>query len=984
MSERNNGAEKNGVGGRNRQGAKLRLLLFVVCYLLLVGGAGCGGKRTGEEAEGPRRLQGVSFNDPVRAVASNAAIAVRGARNETIAVAIQINQFPQVVGRKLYGLRMSELKTADGPAIGVGGFLAYQLLPMAVDINRASFVRQTGLEPTVSALPRALLPLGMEGGVIPLKSLRNANRGIDRESRADEAEAPAPIVWIDVQIPPTAKAGEYQGVCELVEAGNVKASVGVKLVVDDFVIPDERHLLMVGLLDWASLVRLYPEQFWAVQANLLSRREAKYAGAVKTLDDMVKLAQTHRTQLVIPRLQPIVKWPSGKGPQIDWGDFDGLVGPWLRGDTFGDLVPLGYWPLPVPDHMGMLDERSRGEYWAAAAGHFDQMDWLGRSAIAVEKKSEGRVRLMEAMEVSEEAAKVLGVHPRLKVSVPLEEEQVLLATPGSPKRIAADSLDRLLYAAPGLVSATPMQRLPENVGTRWLRTDLPGLIPYGGAGADEREVRLWAWLAFLRKAGLIQWPSVLPATNNAAEAGNPEDLVWFYPGSWFGVKVPVPTLQLKWLRRAQQDYEYLWLAKQRGQLARATILARLISKPVEIPPTQVVDAVHGLMSGSSERRTWADAMDLLTRTILLSEPGQAVDAMAERELMYKLAGWTKMHERPLLVGRSTEWRVDEQGGRVVDLRLGVDVYNAAEQQPEKNRLHWAAVPEGWQGNVPPVEVPQLGTYSVNRFYLNTRVDLGKRSGGAQGPVRVTFTDGFTGRSYSGTMLVPLGVCEQRQAAPPKLDGSLEDWSPEDALHEGALVRMLSRPSLQRQEVEYAGAATTLYSTWTAASLYVGFRIDGADSPMTNAGTNFIKYQLRRAWAEDVCEVLIQPVYADNSVGPLLHLACKPRGQLVISRRLDPRLNASPWQAFAASDVLYGYSMSKAVWRGEIGIPWDVINDSQHAEKRPVMLRMNFSQHLGMPGESASWAGPVDFGRDEGFMGLVEIRRADTIGPPGQR
>ena len=35
-----------------------------------------------------------------------------------------------------------------------------------------------------------------------------------------------------------------------------------------------------------------------------------------------------------------------------------------------------------------------------------------------------------------------------------------------------------------------------------------------------------------------------------------------------------------------------------------------------------------------------------------------------------------------------------------------------------------------------------------------------------------------------------------------------------------------------------------------------------------------------------------------------------------------------------------------------------------SRQRPVMLRLNFSQHRATTGESASWAGPVDFGRDD--------------------
>jgi hypothetical protein len=185
--------------------------------------------------------------------------------------------------------------------------------------------------------------------------------------------------------------------------------------------------------------------------------------------------------------------------------------------------------------------------------------------------------------------------------------------------------------------------------------------------------------------------------------------------------------------------------------------------------------------------------------------------------------------------------------------------------------------------------------------------------------------------------------------------------------------MLNRPMVEKQELRLAELPSAIYSTWTASWLYFGFRVDGVEAMPANAESSYLTYQGNRAWGEDACEMLMQPVYADNSVGPLLHVAMKPRGQLEISRRLDPKLHATPWQAFAGAGVRYKASTEGTTWRGEVMIPWDMLNDPQHMGKRPVLLLYNFAQHRGSVGESASWAGPVDFGRDEGFMGLVEVR-----------
>jgi hypothetical protein len=46
---------------------------------------------------------------------------------------------------------------------------------------------------------------------------------------------------------------------------------------------------------------------------------------------------------------------------------------------------------------------------------------------------------------------------------------------------------------------------------------------------------------------------------------------------------------------------------------------------------------------------------------------------------------------------------------------------------------------------------------------------------------------------------------------------------------------------------------------------------------------------------------------------------------------------------------------------------------------PTMLRFNFVQHRTATGESDSWAGPIDYGRDENLMGLLLIRDPDNPG-----
>ena len=111
---------------------------------------------------------------------------------------------------------------------------------------------------------------------------------------------------------------------------------------------------------------------------------------------------------------------------------------------------------------------------------------------------------------------------------------------------------------------------------------------------------MWAYLAFLRHlsergtnaAGpdeaQVLWNVTLPQTSAADQPADPNEVPWFYPGSWFGVSGPVPTLQLKWLRQAEQDYEYLRLAQEPRQKRfttqhtnRSAIAARACRNPTQ-------------------------------------------------------------------------------------------------------------------------------------------------------------------------------------------------------------------------------------------------------------------------------------------------------------------------------------------------------------------------------------------------------------------
>jgi hypothetical protein len=943
-----------------------------------------GEQRTLLPATADAIMEAVSLNDAARPSPLENGVAVAAAGNEWTSFALQLRDLPQAEG---YWIRVHELELDSANAnIGLANFEPAQILPMPVDLDRAGYVRHTGLSTASRNLPRALIPQQFDTeGALNLRALRDPNHPSDPKSHPGGANSSPVLIWVDLHVPAGARAGEYSSRVDLLRAGQDKpvASVPVRLSVYPFALPQERHLQMIGEISWDRLVQHYADRFETVTPRLVNRGDARYADTVRTLDQLISLAQKHRTALYVPRLQPTVKWADrASPPEVDWRDVDSLLAPWLKGYAFSDGVPLTYWPLPSPDLLGNWNRSSQLAYWFQAATHFDQLDLLHKTSVALETISPGRAGAEESVGLSSQAAEILALHPGIRVTLPLEDDQIQFSGKANPKLIDPSTTTRLLTSVPSLV-APPSGAWPQGAvrPEHWLRTDLPGLLPYVGAGGDEHDVRTWAFLAFLRRAKFVMWNSPLPTVSTPGEPADPNELIWFYPGKWFGLDEPVPTMQLKWLRRAEQDFEYLYLARERGEEVNAQQMARLITKPVEIAQGDVPDPTYSLMSGTTDLRAWSGAEKLLAQTIALHQPGQAPAAALQHELYIHTLQWARPQERPLLIGRSAQWSwdTDPQASNLIDLHLGLDIYNASDVTPGGNSIQWAALPPAWKIDPAPIPVASLQTYRVLRTSLDAKFDVTELSPSSRMPMEVDFVDGATHVPSPLRLVLPVAASDRREGRL-SIDGSLDDWTENDELQNGPMIVMLNRPALQRQELQRASTPTKLYSAWAAENLYLAFSVQGIAQDSVHRAQNFVTYKDRRAWGEDLSEILIQPVYADpaHPLGTVLHIVCKPNGGVWVERKLDERLHVRPWEVVEGAAVRYANTTpGNGEWLGELAIPWKLIGDTTHG--LPLLLRFNFVQHRTLDGESASWCGPIDFGRDDALMGVLFLRTPDAAG-----
>ncbi len=860
---------------------------------------------------------------------------------------------------------------------------AYQVLPVATDLSTADYVRQTGEVGGVRQVPRVLLPLPVTDGQVDLSACRDPEHTADTARHAINRSV---LIFVELRSGADVLPGSYTSQCDLLESprGDRVGSVPVRIDVNNVDLGTPPKLTIAAPLDWKQLASLYPDQFEAITPRLLSRDDPQHAGVIELLSQLVSLAHENRVNVYVPRLQPIVKWPPGEKPKVDWTDYDSILRPWTSGTGFSDHQPAGYWPLPEPDSLASFDAGSRGQFWHLAAEHFAQLGWLDRSAVIVHRDTQADPTDADAAALSSEARSVLLADPLVRIVLPLQDDRTELASDARPAGIPARAAARLTTQSPGLIYASAQRDWPADVPEprHWIDAGSAGTLAGSSVCDSEQDVRTLAALAYLRDASMVQCGNPLPPSDGPAQA---DQLVWFYPGKPFGTDRPLPTLQLKWLSQAVQDYACFSQSPHQDDVQK---MCRLICRPVKLLPGQHAEPIFDLLAGTPDAHAsaFARALSLQTQKLSSADGGPASDAVDPSTVR-----WFSRHQQPTVFPAAVRWSwpdlIDQADGatpgRWIDAAVGIDLYNPAEEMPSRNQLQWASVPAGWEVHPQPSDVQALAQFQVHRVITHARFNLDKISPESEGPLELKFIDGFNGQSVSCNLTLPVAVSERRQKHL-SLDASLQDWDAADAIHsDQPLVRMLDRPSLQSQMPAPADTHSSIYSAWSDENFYLAFKLAGVTSTDLKAVHNFVDYQSGRAWGEDVCELLIQPIYADNVVGPTMHVVCKPAGEWV-ERKSRSASGAPTWEPFDAAGLRYcsGVDPSQKIWSAELAIPWQAIAAANRA--RPGLLRFNLIQHQHATNRSASWAGPLDESRDDSISGLIFLRELPTPPPTPAR
>ncbi len=890
-------------------------LVAIGCVALCI--SGCQQQHTAVNTVEIKSLRPIGLSAPWQVKPAEGSLALRLARNEFGDIAFEFAPTSN---------EAQVLRIVSPTSVAVS---VYQVLTVPVDLNSADFIRQTGQLAGATSIPQVLLPIPTSNGVIDLAAARDPDQPTQHAHFGGK-----PIqFWVEFHALSNAARGELHAGIQLSKTSSAPTeTLPIEITLLDFEMPRQSQCPIAAQVDWESLIQHYPSVFDGVTARLLNRHDTQSAPAVRLLDQLVSLAHENQTDIFFTRLQPTVKWPPAHSPKIDWNDFDSLVSPWLSGDAFADHTGIGFSTIPWPDYLDDYDQSSRNEYWKLAAEHFDQKKWLNQSAVLLNTDAHEPANAAETLILSAQADQILSANPKVKALLPINEDK---------------SDARKITLAPGPIVSAGQQ---SSASKHWMLAD-PSV-------AGEADIRTIAYLAFVQNVSPIIFKNPLP--------GPSSHITWFYPGEMFGVTGPIPTIQLKWLRSASQDLKYLALALQKSRSENANLIAKLIAKPVQPPANDASDSRLTLLAGTSSAKAISDAHELLAEMI----SPQAINPDVS------VFHWTATQQSAMIFTRGVKWEwntgEDRQPGNWLNATICLDIFSPAVQIPSGSLLQWTQVAQGWEIHPQPSVLAHILPFQVTPVTATAQFNLDRITRDSSQTLELALQDVENSQQSSCKFRLPVAV-SNRRSHPLDLNGSLEDWDDADSIQlNQPLVQMLNRPAIQHQEIQPGTLPVSIYSAWSDENFYVSFRLPGISQVDTSSMRNFVNYQDGRAWGEDLCELLVQPIYADNTLGPTLHIVCKPSGNWMEQSPANATDN-DVWQPLEGAGIRYasGIEASAKVWRGELAIPWRAFSESKHG--RPTLLRFNFTQHRKDTGESASWTGPIDFGRDKSMMGLLYLK-----------
>ncbi|MCE5327736.1 MAG: DUF4091 domain-containing protein [Planctomycetaceae bacterium] len=889
-----------------------------------------------------------SFVDSIVVDADLQSVRLFAAANETVSFQVVIDADESEL--RDIKVRLSDLTGGDNTRIGAGRFSVFQALPVRVTSYPAWYLRLVDKVPEPATYYDALVPM----------------EAVDKGPALDPHRRL--VVWVDLAVPGSARAGEYAATLTVSAAGRADAVRPIKLKVYGFVLPDARPLAAVGGFDHRALFSRFIERdgkpFVPVRMDL--QHPLVQRGLV-LMRQLMRLGHAHRLDLFETSMTPLLKRDLAGKVKLDWSEYDAVVQPYVSGSAFDDHIATAAWPLPFngswPNSQYYGGPNS-ATYQETAAQILAQ---CSRHASTLVKDS-GRLfvwprRGGTSASAYAQFSALAGMVRTADADLPILS--TLPARPPEPTgwTVPKDygSLVDIHCPSGEFFDATPV---PPGQGRKrlaglWFTPGQPPYTPALGVVSTPCDARAIPWFAMRYDCTGLMIPEVMnwPADPYASAAGAEARL--FYPGNAVGRGDEVlPSVRLKRLRRGLQDIAYLWLLRQRKGQDLADSLAKAMARYAGLAAAGDQYQDVRLDGWVSEPAAWEMSRRLMAGEI---EAALARVPPSQRELQVRRMDWQEFEEKVYSV------RVEQVRTRVVEMPDGrlrasvlLDLYNEFRHDTSVVAV-LGTLPPGWTHvkGTARIALPAATRGAVELTAEGMTLPVGS-SGKMSLPVSVN-VDRRWQRALTAD--VPF-VTALPAGTGVTVDGALGDWPirPSNAAGGFTLIgrRGRTRPLAARQ--------TLVQLLRDENYLYLAFRCDEPEmGRLVSRADNSVHYEQLMACGEDLVEVILDPGRTAQSAQDLYHIVVKPTGVVVAERGVgcQPALGkCSPWPAAYKAAV----AREGRQWTVELAIPLAALGPAGQSR----LWGVNFARFATLGSESSSWSGAARHFYDPRNLGTMYL------------
>jgi len=778
---------------------------------------------------------------------------------------------------------------------------------------------------------------------------------------------PGPVIlWVDVNVPATAKPGVYRGNL-FVTAGRVRvAGVSLELTVLPMVLPNEDAIPVLAELDHRQLFRHLLTDPGAAEVFADDWRGApnrqEYDGVLR---DTLSMLRRHRVTPVLSRWTPPAQGQAAGGLTVDWQLYDRMLSRSSSAGTntgkpltsihaipFNGIVPLGV------DRRAEISpgyKRMLAAYFAEAASHFRQAGEEPVVYLEVPWELPVTPRTVDQAMTIAHLARQADRHIKIMVRGFPQD----LAPYGWPDYPHPDLPSVDIWAPPAQFYDPEVMGEERADGRRtWLTLDRP---PFSGTldvRAPESFVCVISWQAAQLGAEVVLAGSINDWPVEASSVVTPQDCVNYaprtliYPGTPFGLQEAIPSVRLKRLRRSLQDAAYVQLLRDHGLAHIATALRESLSAYAGTQAYRTHFGDGRAIGWVDEVRWYELARDIMGDALTKAVEGRSAEVRSV--IPEQTAKWRRFMldtRRLRLVVDGVRLRRDaSQRQRGWEAQVSVGIFNGR-RVPVGGSLRLTA--PGWSTAAAETVVEVIAAGEWRRAFLTAVTDAVPltETGASTFPVDIALADG--GGASSAARMALVAALDRPQ--PIIVDGDLSDWPPGWGNVASDFVPVLTS-DVQAGPGDRAPARrdTLVFVLRDEAFLYLGINAQVADRAVAQTTTrNRIEYDDLVPVGEELIELLFDPLNAGTRTpSDLFRIAVKPSGSYRSEKGLqtDPPVGERrPW----ACDAEVAVRVGGGRWTGEVRVP---LASFQAFSTKDTVWGFNITRFDAEAEEFSNWSG----------------------------